>query len=641
MRFKRFAAIFSAALLGTAAYAGAASACTITYTGPSGGQWGLASNWSPARVPTTTDDACIYGPTEAVFAPYESGGQQVYSDTANSITVGPQATVEIEGQSSSYGGDYYQESDLTANNSVTVDSGGTLLFDSTAINVAGGGVPAGATSGGQARLYVGNDPTPGQPTPTLTNNGTIEAETDPGTSFGEFIQGSVQNAGSLTNASGTLTLQDSNSLASSNSGTITVAAGAATMLAGGPGFTNSGQITATGSVTLTSLDPQTWTQSGGSVSGNTVSLYNGDTLVDSAGNASFAFGSGNEENSISGTIPAGQTVSLSAGPNGNAIVGLDGTVTNDGTFSMVAPAGATGNPEVDSGPAGGMLVNNGTLDLLDPIAAQSNLFRADLTNDATGVIDVESGTTNFDGGNTLANQGTFLVAPAAEFVQRAGTVTNTGTFSPQIASATDFGTYDLYGGTFNAGGALSPVLVAGYVPTAGQEFDVLNIGDTDTFSGKFSTGGNGFTPDYTHASPEPGDVGVVYSASAARGVVHVGKVATKGGKLSLKVSCPVHDTCLGYTATATVREHLRGKKVIGLAAAARKTTTKLLTIAKAKGSVAGGKTTTVKLSLNKAGAELLKRYGKLRTVVTVTVAGKTLSKSTVTLVAPKPVRKKK
>jgi hypothetical protein len=629
MRVKRFLGTFALVLLGTAGGAAGASACTITYTGPSGGQWGLASNWSPARVPTTTDDVCINGPTEAVFAPYESGGQQVYSDTANSITVGPQATVEIEGESSSYGGDYYQESDLTANNSVTIDSGGTLLLDSTAINVAGGGVPQGATSGGQARLYVDNDPTPGSPTPTLTNNGTIEAETDPGTSFGEFIQGPIQNAGSLTNTSGTLTLQDV-SVASSNSGMMTVSGSA--MLSGGPGFTNSGQITATGSLTLTSLDPQTWTQSGGSVSGNTVSLYDGDTLVYSAGTGSFAFGSGNSENSLSGTIPSGQTVTLSAGANGNAAVALDGTVTNNGTLTLDAESNATGNPEVDPGPSGGKLVNNGTLNLLDPIATQSNLLRTDLTNDAAGVLDVQSGTTNYDGGNTLVNQGTLLIAPAAQFIQKAGTVTNSGTLSPQIASGTDFGTYDLYGGTFNAGGALSPVLVGGYVPKAGQEFDVLNIGNTDTFTGKFSAGGNGFTPDETHASPEPGDVGAVYSASA-KGVVHAGKLTAKDGKLSVKISCPAHDTCLGYTETATVTEHLSGKKVIGLAAARRKSTTKVITIAKTKGTVAGGKTATVKLSLNKAGAALLKRYRKLRTVVTLTVAGKTLSKRTVTLVA--------
>jgi hypothetical protein len=634
MRVKRFTVTFAVVLLGTTTYAAGASACSSIYSGPSGGLWGQASNWSPASVPTATDDVCINGSTKVVFTPYESGGQQVYADAVKSITVGSQATLEIEGESSSYGGDYYQESDLTANNSVTVNSGGTLLLDSTAINVAGGGVPAGATSGGRATLLVGVDPTSGAPTPTLTNNGTIEAEADPGTSFGELIQGSIQNAGSLTDASGTLTLQDASGLASSNSGAMTIAGGAATMLTGGPGFTNSGQITATGSLTLTSLSPQTWTQSGGAISGNTVSLYDGDALNYSAGTGSFAFGSGGEENSLSGIIPAGQTVTLNAGSSGdgNNGLGLDGTVTNNGTLALDAGTNAAGNPELDAGPSGGKLVNNGTVDLLDTSATQSDLVRVDLTNDGAGLIDVQSGTTNYDGGNTLLNQGTLLIAPAAQFVQGGGTATNTGTLSPQIASATDFGMYDLYEGTFNAGGALSPLLVGGYVPAAGQEFHVLNIGNTDTFTGKFAAGGNGFTPDESHASPEPGYVGAVYGA-AAHGVVRAGKVSAKGGKLSLKVSCPAHDTCLGYTETATITERLRGKKVIGVAAAKRKTTSKVVTIARAKGTVAGGKTVTVKLSLNKSGAKLLKHYRKLRTVVTLTVGGKAVSKSTVTLAA--------
>jgi hypothetical protein len=267
-------------------------------------------------------------------------------------------------------------------------------------------------------------------------------------------------------------------------------------------------------------------------------------------------------------------------------------------------------------------------------------MRADLTNDASGVIAVQSGTTYYDGGNTLLNAGILLIAPAAQFIQKAGTATNSGTLSPQIASGTDFGTYDLYGGTFNAGGALRPVLVGGYVPTAGQEFDVLNIGNTDTYTGKFSTGGNGFTPDATHASTEPGYVGAVYLASA-KGTVHAEKVIAKDGKLSVKISCPAHDTCLGYTETVTVTEHLKGKKVIGVAAAKRSTATKVITIAKARGTVAAGKRVIVKLSLNKTGAALLKRYKKLRAEVTLTVAAKTLSKSIVTLVQPKPARTKK
>jgi hypothetical protein len=638
MRTKRFAAIFAAVLCGASAYATVASACTIIYAGSAGGAWGTAANWSPQRVPTATDDVCIPQGGDVVYAPYVTT-VQVYFDTVKSITVESGGTLEIEGESSSYGGDYYQESDLSVNNGVAVQGGGTLLLDSTGINVAGGGVPAGATSGGVAKLFVNVDPVAGT-TGTLTNGGTIDAVTG-SASFGEFIQGPIQNLGSITDSSGTLTLQDQ-SVATSNSGTMTIAGGATTMLAGGPGFTNSGQITTTGSLALTSLSPQTWTQSGGSVTGSTVSLYNGDTLNYGSGTGSFVFGAGNNENFLSGTIPAGQTVSLGAGTsgNGNAIVGVNGTVTNNGTFVMDVPAGATGNPEVDSGPSGGSFVNNATVKLIDSIALQSNLFRADLTNAASGVIDVQSGTTYYDGGNHLLNQGTLLIAPSSQFTQKAGTVTNSGTISPQIASGASFGSYDLYGGTFDAGGTLGPVLVGGFVPTAGQEFVVLNIGDADTFSGAFASGASGFTLDNTHAKSVPGDVGVVYGA-AAKGTVHAAKAIAKDGKLTVKLSCPAHDTCAGYTETATITEHLNGKKLIGVAAAKQKTTTKVITIAKAKGTVPGGKSVTVKLSLNKTGAALLKRYGKLKTAVTLTIAGKTSSKSTVTLTKPKPAKKKR
>jgi hypothetical protein len=45
--------------------AGAASAradegpCTISWAGDQSGAWDVAANWTPARVPTSTDDACI------------------------------------------------------------------------------------------------------------------------------------------------------------------------------------------------------------------------------------------------------------------------------------------------------------------------------------------------------------------------------------------------------------------------------------------------------------------------------------------------------------------------------------------------------------------------------------------------------
>jgi hypothetical protein len=645
---KRIAVTCAAVLAGSIIFAATASACT-TYTGPSGGNWGMASNWYPATVPTASDDVCINSGGSVLF-----NGDGGYSATVNSITIASGATLEIEGESNSAGGDYYHFSQLYVNNAVTVSSGGNLLLDSTANSTTS--VPAGATSGGTAELFVGFAATSGT-SPTLTNEGTITTEQDPGTSYGEYIEGGLDNAGTLDDVSGTLTVNSTHE-PTLNSGTWTVNPTAGTTLEGGNGFVNSGQLAGNGAPIT--LEQNTWTQSGGSVTGSTVSLYNGDTLAYNGGTGSFAMSSGGQTNFLSGTIPAGQTVSLTAGAAGNAIVGLLGAVTNNGTFTMNTPTGSTGNPEVDEGPSGGALVNNATVNFIDPITNQSNLFRANLTNAAAGVLDVQSGTTSFDGGNTMTNQGLIEIAPAAQIIQKGGTtMTNSGTLSPEIASATAFGMYDLYGGTFNAGGALSPILVGGYVPAAGQEFVVLNIGNTDTFSGSFTAAGNNFILDNSHAGVEPGDVGLVYETSPSgttgttssggstgsgtpvvpTAVVRITRTSIADGKLTVRLSCQAGHTCPRYTLVATVTEHLKGRKVIALTAI--KQTTKVIAIAKVTGTVGGGKTVTVKLSLNKTGVALLKRYGKLRTVVTVTSGGKTVSKKTITLTEPKPVRKTK
>jgi hypothetical protein len=816
MPAKRFVAAFTATMFIIAAFATVAQAACVgdTWTGGGGNDyWGTAANWSTDAVPSG-NDVCI-NTGDVIFVPYVYGGQTIYQDTVGSVTIGSGATLEVEGANSNYGSDYYTQSDL-ATNSISVQSGGELLLDSTANSApspADSSVPSGASPGGTANVYVGASGTNG----TLTNSGTIIAETSDAL-YGELLQGSIQNAGSLTDASGDLTLQDDDGVASANTGTITIASGASTALTSGPGFTNSGSIVANGSLSMASSE--TWTQSGGSVTGSTVTLASGDTLADSAGPASFQFLGGNYSSAISGTIPAGQTIGLASSPSaGNAIVDLDGTVTNDGTFTMDAEIGSTGNPEIDEGGAGGTFVNNGTLNTADPIATQSNLFRANLTNAASGVVNVESGfthidsgttTTNagkinvaagaelefssgspmtnsgvisdpgsigfygnatwaqtggaqtgtpidingtladsggtggfifdasngtlsgtipagqtvtlassaaqgntliassgsitndgtfvmdtptnstgnpeidsgaagdaflnhgvieiegssssynslfripltnapgssfdvqsgkvyFDAGNTTTNDGSIVIAPGAQYNQQNGALIDAGTLDPQIASATRFGVYSLNGGTFAAGGELSPSLTGGYQPAKGKEFPVLLVGGT--FSDKFAGAGNGFSVDYSHETKTPAYIGAVYGGAASAGKpVKVGKVSAVGGKLVVKLACSKGARCASYSITATVTEHFRGKKLTAVTARASaaqaatvRVTTKVVTIASAKGSLSADKTVTRTLSLNKLGAALLKRHGKLKTLVRVNVGKRVVSTHTVTL----------
>ena len=120
--------------------------------------------------------------------------------------------------------------------------------------------------------------------------------------------------------------------------------------------------------------------------------------------------------------------------------------------------------------------------------------------------------------------------------------------------------------------------------------------------------------------------------------MRVVKTSVVNGRLVASVSCPSGRTCAPYTLTATVTERLRGRTVIGLTAV--RTTTRVVTIATARGSVSGGKTVTVKLALNPVGAALLKRHRTLKARVALTAGGKTISTRTVTFTEAKPAVKR-
>jgi len=237
-------------------------------------------------------------------------------------------------------------------------------------------------------------------------------------------------------------------------------------------------------------------------------------------------------------------------------------------------------------------------------------------------------------GRDRHNEGLVTVAPGAVLkLQEASAFVNSGTFSPEIASATSFGAVRLFSpccngpGLFTSGGTLAPVLVGGFTPATGQEFDVFAL-DGGKFEGTFAGLANGFTADYSHESSETAFVGVVYgtgtgsggaggstgpgTSAKAPGVVHLTSVSAKHGKIT------------AVTSSA-------GKK---------KPKTKTVVIATASASLAAGASETLTLKLNAAGRALLAHYGKLNALVTVSAGGKTIQKLTVhVLQAPKPKKR--
>jgi hypothetical protein len=632
--------------------AAAAQACTETWTGDAGdGSWNSANNWSPAQVPGNTDAVCITAAgTYTVTLP--ASGANIASLTLGGSS-GTQ-TLDVAGQDYSSGGEIYNSTTLVLNTASTIGSNGELILDAT----SGGYEPVG--SGNQAGGSAVLD------TDTLTNSGKIVAQTEDPT-WQEYFEGELTetSSASLDVNSGKLTMPSPNgggiapsfAYSVTNDGAVAVAANATMVLAAGLGdagvFTNDGTVTNNGAITGVNQGGQmTWTQNGPET-GNAVVMQAGAWLVDSAGAGSFLFNY--ESGSLSGTIPAGQTVTVqgqvfnSGGEDYNS-TGLalnansnSAPVTNNGTLVLDAPGSGSssgGNTYLTNG----TLDNNGTFVSQVEDSAWNNTLQASIVNGTSGNIDLNSGTMISNGGLTT-NNGVATVAPGALWsLNEAGTLTNSGTLVPEIASATSYGSFQLTGpccngpGTITAGGTIAPNLLNGFTPAVGEEFPIVAL-DGGSFTGTFATVGSGFSADYTKEAASPAYVGLVYGGVASTAAtLSVGKVSGSGGKLSVKLGCGKSAACADVRIVGTVKEHLKHGKVKAVTAsahAAKKVTTKVVVVASTTKKLSAGATKTVSISLNATGRKLLARFHKLTVDLTVRIGDKTVKSVTVVVRAAK------
>lgn len=639
----------------------AAQACDETWNNASGGSWNTPTDWTPNAVPVTGQAVCITLPgTYTVTLP--AGGTDYAGADVASLTLGSSGgtgtqTLDVVGQDYNQGGEIRNGTTLTLNDPSTITSSGELILDSTSGGATAGGNPA----GGYAALDT---------TSTLTNAGKIVTQSeDP--SWPAYFAGSLTNeaTASLDVNSGTFGLPipsgsgygNSYTYSVTNDGSMTVAANAGLAFTTGNGgngaIVNNGTVTDNGSITGSNAGGEvTWTQSGGSESGNPVVMQTSTWLIDSAGTGSFLFNHQNGE--ISGTIPAGQTVTVqgegfnSGGENYNSTsLGLDANgntapVTNDGTLVLDAPgSGSTSG--------GNTYLTNGTVDNNGTVVAQvedtnwENILQASIVNGPSGKIDLNSGTLKSSGSVTTSNSGVVTVAPGAVWsLEEAGTLVNAagGTIVPEIAGATSYGSFQLTSpccngnGAFTAGGTLAPELVGGFKPSANEEFPIIAL-DGGTFSGKFGSVSSGFAADYSKETASPAFVGVVYGQSAAAApALSVGKVSAAGTKVSLGLSCATGAACSSVRIAGSVTEHLKGhrlKAVTASAHAAAKKTTKVVVVVSATTTLAAGAGKTVSLRLNATGRKLLARFHKLTVLITVRIGETTVRSDKVVFHAAK------
>jgi hypothetical protein len=123
---------------------------------------------------------------------------------------------------------------------------------------------------------------------------------------------------------------------------------------------------------------------------------------------------------------------------------------------------------------------------------------------------------------------------------------------------------------------------------------------------------------------------------SAHGTVSKVAVKVSGQTVGVTFACNgVPGQTCPITLELTVTETVRGSKVIAVSAAKRKAKAKRRTVivGRAATNLSAGHRTTLKVSLNKTGKRLLRKYRKLKARLLVIEAGKTVARRTVTFKA--------
>jgi hypothetical protein len=637
------------------------------WTGAAGdGSWNTAGNWKPAEVPPGGSDVCLLDigrSYTATLAP--SGGSA--GGTWKTLTIGTPTgsdteTLEIVGQSYVEGGETRHGEGIGVSNGATINATGSLVLDAT----AGGGRVGSETPGGGAGF--GDSPFGGGA--TIYNYGKIIAESSDYPTYGEELNGDVDNepGGSITVASGSLDQKTANTI--TNEGIVTTDAGGdydVTSAGTNDIFNNDGTVANNGTFEVGG-QTGTFTQNGPET-GNPVLIQAGSTLADQSGTGAFTIEF--TTNVLTGTIPAGQTVTVLGASNvyqGETQNGTNlslggGTVTNDGTLVLDATEGGTraGTGESLGGGVAvfnGSLTNNGTLDVKVDDPAWKTVLNANVTNSHSGNATIVGVVNQAEGVNgiTFTNEGTLALTPTVLWNLYGGaTFTNApdGTLIPQIAGTSSFGTISV-GGTMTAAGTVAPALTAGYTPPAGQEFDVIRTGGsnfTGTFTGTFGAVASPFTADYTHETASPPYVGVIYGTSKGStppgggpsrpGSITIGPAAKVAGSgvagVTLTCSGAKGATCAGtLKLTVLVRTRVT-RKVKGH----RRTITQLtaVKIGSAAYELLAGHSETLRIKLSPSGVRRLDAASGRRLAAKATAtasAGGRMVTRAVTLSGPHP-----
>jgi hypothetical protein len=418
-------------------------------------------------------------------------------DSGNTFTNNGTLTNTGNGALNVYGGSTFAQNAGSVSGTVYISGSGTLAdsagtggtFDMQCSNTLSGTIPATQTvtvlgdGCGSAQTNLAGA--------SVENQGTLNLDSNNGNY-------AMLNGGALTNDGTIATLQDAggprylrSNITNNADGTINAGA-SDTVMDNGNTLTNSGTLVVPSTGGLSVYNGSTFVQSGGSVSGQVGISGGGATLTDSAGTGgTFLMQCGSS--TLSGTIPATQTVTVQGNACGSPSVTTAGTqVTNNGTLNLDS---TNGNSALIGGSP---IVNSGTFATLQD-GGGTRYVRANVTNGTAGSVKISAGDTRFDSGNTLTNNGTVALEFGGELSLTGGSAFTQGTTGTLGVAITVAGAhvYGITGGTDSLAGKLH-VTTTG-TPASGTMYNVISGA---TLSGTFSSISStvAYTPSYSSSA---------------------------------------------------------------------------------------------------------------------------------------------
>ncbi len=397
--------------------------CTLTWNGDSSDNWATASNWAPARAPTTTDWACV--PAGTPNLPVQLSGTSTIKGITNggAISVTGSLSLSTASQPSSSTGSLTLQGTLSVAGPLGIS--GHL---SASGDLAGTGVTTISPSGSLDLFSLNVDGG------TLVNEGSGTAEA----SSGMYVA-----AGATFTNQGSLTL-DSSSY---------VYGGCAIAATPTSSAVPAGVMNSTGSITSTATSG--FPASIGYPYNNYCLVFNDSGPITIASNELDLGGATSLNSGASITGPSSTTLGVEYGSvtlNSGASISGPGTIDGNGTLVLNTNLTALAvHVSTVSGP--GNLTVTSDLDV-------SNL-EGPGTVTATSAATFESSSLNVDGG-TLVNEGSGTAeANSGMYVAAGATFTNQGSLTLDSSSY-------VYGGCAIAATPTSSAVPAGVMNSTGS-----------------------------------------------------------------------------------------------------------------------------------------------------------------------------